>query len=493
MSVFSRRDFIHRSSVLAAAAAALGVPTVRAADEPAKKGTANDRLKVAVVGVNGRGMAHVGGYLDKQVNCEIVAVCDADEGVIGKAMTKIKEAQGAEPKFVQDFRKLLEDKTIDIISIATPNHWHATMAVWAMNAGKHVYCEKPATHNVKEGRLMVKAMADSKKLCQVGTQSRSNPGMRDAIKYIHDGKLGKVTLAYATCYKRRKSIDKVDKPTDPPKTMDYDLWCGPAAKLPVNRKGLHYDWHWTWEYGNGDFGNQGVHEADKARWGLGAKGLPTSAVAVGGRWGYVDDGETPNTMLNLFEYAEGPLLFEVRGLDTKELPVALPKLMVGNVWYCEKGIVASNGYGSAVAFDTDGKDVAKFNGGGDQFHFRNFVEAVRANDAAKLNCPAEDGHASAAICHLGNLSYRLGTAGTMADAGKVFETNKTASEALERMTAHLKENKVEAKEAKGLIGAKLTLDPKTEAISDAGGADKAKANAMLFREYRKGFDIQNGA
>ena len=501
MSVFSRREFIHRTAVLSAASPAHGFPAARAADEPtAKKGSATDRLKVAVVGVRSRGMSHVNGFLDKTNNCEIVAVCDCDEGVIGGAMKRVKEAQGAEPQFVKDVRKLVEDKSLDIISIATPNHWHATMAVWAMRAGKHVYCEKPATHNVKEGRIMTDTMAATKTVCQVGTQSRSNPGMRDAIKYLHDGKLGKVQLAYGLCYKPRKSIGKVSGPQEPPKTMDYDLWCGPAKVIPPHRKTgngtVHYEWHWIWEYGNGDFGNQGVHEADKARWGLQATGLPTSAVGVGGRFGYVDDGETPNTQLCLYEYPQGPLLFETRGLPTDKFKVVngAEGAGVGNVWYCENGYLVCPNYSGGIAYDRDGKQLAKFGGGGDHHHFRNFVEAVRAGDAGKLNCPAEEGHYSAAICHLGNISYRVGKAGTMADAAAAFDANKTAAEAFGRMTDHLTDNKVDLREAKGMVGAKLTIDPKAEAVTAvADGGDKAKANELLFREYRKGFDIQKGA
>lgn len=497
MSVFSRREFLERTAVLSAASAALGLPALRAADETAaKKGSANDRLKVAVVGVRGRGMSHVGGFLDKTNNCEIVAVCDCDTGVIGNAMKRVNDAQGAEPKFVQDFRKLLDDKSIDIISIATPNHWHATMAVWAMKAGKHVYCEKPATHNVHEGRLMADTMASTKQICQVGTQSRSNPGMRQAIQYLHDGKLGKVQLAYGTCYKPRKSIGKVDGPQKPPATMDYDLWCGPAKVIPPHRKTgygtVHYDWHWIWEYGNGDFGNQGVHEADKARWGLGAKGLPTWAVSVGGRFGYVDDGETPNTQLCLYQYDAGPLMFETRGLNTGPVPGTSAK--VGNIWYCENGYVVCPNYAGGVAYDPDGKELAKFGGGGDQYHFRNFVEAVRAGDASKLNCPAEEGHASAAICHLGNISYRLGQVMNMGEAITCFDGNKKAGEAFGRMKEHIKDNGVKLEDAVGMVGPQITINPKTEKITEvADGGDKAKANDMLFREYRKGFDIEKMA
>jgi Oxidoreductase family, NAD-binding Rossmann fold len=495
MNWFNRREFLERTAILSAASAALGVPTLRAADEPAaKSGTANDKLKVAVVGVHGRGMSHVGGFTNKNANCEIVAVCDADSAVIGRAMSTVAKAQGAEPKFVQDFRKLIEDKSIDIIAIATPNHWHATMAVWAMRAGKDVYCEKPATHNVHEGRLMVETARKHKRICQVGTQSRSNPGMRQSIQYIHDGKIGKVSVAYGTCYKPRKSIGKVSGPQEPPKTMDYDLWCGPAAKLPPHRKTgngtVHYDWHWTWEYGNGDFGNQGVHEADKARWGLNLPGLPTSVVSIGGRFGYVDDGETPNTELCLYEYPGAHLMFEVRGLDTKDILGA----KVGNIWWGEKGYVVCPSYGSGIVYDPAGKEVTRFNGGGDQNHFDNFLKAVRARDPKLLNCDVEEGHLSAALCHLGNISYRLGHKASMADEIKCFTSCKEAQDALGRMRQHLVDNKVDLKDAVGLVGTKLTIDPKAEKFTAAtDGADVKKANDMLFREYRKGFEIAEKA
>jgi len=490
MDHFSRREFVHRSALLSAAATALGVGTTQAEDKSSAvvKRAASDRLRVAVVGVRSRGMSHVGGYLGKN-NCDIVAVCDADAGVIGKAMESIKTKQGEAPQFVQDFRKLIEDKTIDIVSIATPNHWHALMAVWAMRAGKHVYVEKPATHNVHEGRLMAQAARKYKRICQVGTQSRSNPGMRAAIQHIHDGNIGKVSLAYGTCYKSRGSIGKVAAPTEPPKTLDYDLWCGPAPKLPIKRKSLHYDWHWTWAYGNGDFGNQGVHEADKARWGLNV-GLPTSVVSFGGRFGYDDDGETPNSELCLYEYPDANILFEVRGLPTKPYMGA----GVGNIWFGDKGYVVCPNYGGGIAYDNDGKDVKKFSGGGDQHHFDNFVKAVRSGKPTDLNCEVEEGHYSAALCHLGNISYRLGKPVAVGDDIKAFAGVKQANEAFERLKTHLKDNKVDIATVKGLVGPKLTLDPKTEKFTAASdGVDLAKANDMLFREYRKGFDITEAA
>lgn len=494
MSPFSRREFLERSALFSAAAA-VGVSadngSARAAEKAAvaAKGSANDRLRVAVVGVRGRGMSHVAGYLGKN-NCEIVAVCDCDEGSIGKAMESITKVQGEAPKYVKDFRKLIEDKNIDIISAATPNHWHALMAVWAMRSGKDVYVEKPATHNVREGRIMAETMAKTGRICQVGTQSRSNPGMREAIAYIHAGKIGKVDLAYGTCYKPRKSIGKVESATAPPKTMDYDLWTGPAHLLPVKRKSLHYDWHWIWEYGNGDFGNQGVHEVDKARWGLNVPGLPSGVVTVGGRFGYIDDGETPNTELSLYDYGNNKhLIFEVRGLDTKDYMGA----KVGNIWFGSEGYVVCPNYGGGSAFDKDGKVLAKFSGGGDQHHFDNFVKAVRSRKASDLNCPAEEGHYSAALCHLANISYRLGAESTMEKADAAYAGDKAATEALARMKKHLEDNKVDLKTAIGRVGPKLTLDTKSEKFTATSAGELSQANDMLFREYRKGFELTETA
>ncbi len=485
MHPFDRREFLQRSAILSAAVAA-GVGTGRAthaADAPAKaKGSANDRLRVAVVGVHGRGMSHVNGLANKN-NCEVVTICDCDEGVIKNAMETVKKAQGEAPKYEKDIRKVLDDKSIDIVSIATPNHWHALAAVWAMQAGKQVYVEKPASHNVLEGALMLKASRKYDRICQVGTQSRSNPGMRAAIEYIHEGNIGKVSLAYGGCYKPRKSIGKVKEATEPPKTIDYDLWSGPSAILPVQRKSLHYDWHWIWAYGNGDFGNQGVHEADKARWGLNVPGLPQSVMTIGGRFGYDDDGETPNTELALYDYGTAQMIFEVRGLETKDYKGT----KVGNIWFGDKGYVVCPNYAGGAAYTPDGVKVKDFSGGSDQHHFDNFVKAVRSGKHTDLNCDIAEGHLSAALCHLANISYRLGKETALDKASFEVCKNVDVSEALVRMKAHLADNKVEGS-VQCLVGPKLILDPKTEKF--VGGTENlAKANALLTREYRKGFNI----
>ena len=495
MDLFSRREFLNRSAILSAAAAAVSVESPALADDkPVSTRNQPDRLRVAVVGVHGRGMSHVAGFLNKGVNCEITTVCDCDEAVIGSAMKRIEKAQGKAPKYEKDIRKVVADKNLDIISIATPNHWHALAAVWAMQNGKDVYCEKPATHNVHEGAIMTAAARKFNRVCQIGTQSRSNPGMQDAIAYIRGGKIGKVDLAIGLCYKRRKSIGKVDGDQQPPATMDYDLWCGPAPyKMPHRKTGygtVHYDWHWIWDTGNGDLGNQGVHEMDKARWGLGKTTMPNAVFSLGGRFGYDDDGETANTQLCVFEY--GPtdkMIFEVRGLETKGYKGA----NVGNIWVGTEGYVVCPNYGGGIAYDKDGKEVTRFGWdakrkrftGDDQHHFDNFVKAVRSRKVEDLNCDVHEGHLSAALCHLANISYRLGTPMPIGK-GEAVSNNKTVNEFAARMVAHLKDNQVDIEGTKGLFGPSLRIDPKTERFTSGD----EKANAMLFAEYRKGFELK---
>jgi predicted dehydrogenase len=486
MDIVSRREFLNRSAILSAAAATLAADTAVAADDkPVAARGRDDRLRVAVVGVRSRGMAHVAGFLNKEVNCEITTVCDCDEAVIAGAMTRIQRAQGKPPKYVKDIRKVVDDKNLDIIAIATPNHWHALMAVWAMENGKDVYCEKPATHNVREGAIMTAAARRYNRICQVGTQSRSNPGMRDAIEYVRSGKIGKVDLAIGLCYKPRGSIGKVDGDQKPPASMDYDLWCGPAANQLPRRKTsngtVHYDWHWIWEYGNGDLGNQGVHEMDKARWGLGKTTMPNAVFSLGGRFGYVDDGETANTQLCVFEYGADKMIFEVRGLPTKDYKGA----RVGNIWVGSDGYVVSPNYSTGVAYDKSGSQLAKFSGGGDQFHFDNFIKAVRSRKVEDLNCDVADGHLSAALCHLANISYRLGTELPLAKAAGV-SNDKSVNEFAASMVEHLKTNKVEAEKTLARFGPTLAIDTKTEKFTN-----NDKANAMLFREYRKGFELKD--
>jgi predicted dehydrogenase len=477
--LFTRRDFL-RDATLGAAALSAGLSAQAAAAEKAsakKKAAANDTLHVAVVGVKGRGMAHVGGFAGK-LGCVITHVCDADTAVIGPAMKAVEKAQGQPPKFVQDFRKLLDDKSIDIISIATPNHWHALMAIWALQAGKDVYVEKPVSHNVSEGRKIVQAARKSLRICQTGTQCRSMPGMREAIDFVRSGGIGKVQVARGLCYKPRPSIGKVTGAQPIPATVDYDLWCGPAPKKPLLRKNLHYDWHWTWDYGNGDLGNQGIHQMDIARWGLGKNELARSVISVGGRFGYVDDGETANTQICVFDYGDSELIFEVRGLPTKDLLGA----KVGVIFYGTDGHVVIPSYDSGIAFDKNGAEIKRFRGGAD--HFANFVNAVRSRKAEELTADILEGHLSSALCHLGNISYRLGTEQPFSKKTKAFGDDKEAYEALARMEAHLKDNRVPLASTSYRLGRKLSVDPRTERF-----IDDSQADAMLTRQPRPPFVV----
>jgi predicted dehydrogenase len=495
MDLFNRREFLNRSALIATAAAA-GSAATGADPKPvptAAKGQ-TDKLRVAVVGVRGRGMSHVTGFLNKNINCEIVTVCDCDEAVIGPAMKKIEGAQGKSPRYEKDIRKVIADKDINIVSIATPNHWHALMAVWAMENGKDVYVEKPATHNVHEGAIMTAAARKYKKICQVGTQSRSNPGMRDAIAYVRGGKLGKVDLAIGLCYKSRGSIGDTGLKMGeqkPPATMDYDLWCGPAPLVMPKRKTgngtVHYDWHWIWNYGNGDLGNQGVHEMDKARWGLGRTTMPASVMSLGGRFGYVDDGETANTQLCVFDYGAEKMIFEVRGLATD----AYKGAKVGNIWVGTDGYVVCPTYAGGIAYDKSGKELERFGWdaakkqfvGSDQHHFDNFVKAVRSRKVEDQNCDVAEGHLSAALCHLANISYRLGTESPLSGAAS---RDRSTNEFIAGMREHLKANKVDAEKTVARVGPTLTIDAKTERFTN-----NDRANALLFREYRKGFELKD--
>lgn len=477
MSGLSRRRFLENSAALLAATA---LPQELLALDTRSSGRRigpNDKLRVAVIGVNGRGMEHVRAYAHMD-DCVVAAICDADTAVMGKAVQAVVKAGQPEPKTYQDVRKLLEEKSIDAVSIATPNHWHALAAIWAMQAGKDVYVEKPVSQNVSEGRRIVEVARKLNRICQAGTQSRSSKGLREAMAYLHSGKLGKVTLARGLCYKPRPSIGKVDGPTPVPTTVDYDLWLGPAPKKDVMRRRFHYDWHWFWDYGSGDLGNQGIHEMDKARWGLNRSGMPQRVVSVGGRFGYVDDGETPNTMISVYDYGDAQLIFEVRGLKTSDLKGA----RVGNIFYGSKGYMVVPSYSSAVVFDHDGNKIEEFKAGGD--HFRNFVDAVKSRSRTSLHGEIEEGHVSSALCHLGNVSYRLGSRQPLNKKTGAFGDNKEAYETLARFEQHLSENDVKLDTTEYTVGRSLKVDARHESF----GSDQ-EANALLTRAYRSGFEV----
>ncbi len=468
----SRRTFLERSLFAAAAAASAPLLSASTRGESGRR-SSSDPIRVGVAGVRGRGRAHVMAFRDSP-DSEVVAICDPDEGVIEMSMKAVPGAV-----YHRDLRTMLDDPEIDAIAIATPNHWHSLATIWALQAGKHVYVEKPLSHNVFEGHQVVQAAKKYGKLVQVGTQARSAPATREAIAWLRAGGLGSVRLARALCYKRRGSIGKVRGPQEPPETLDYDLWTGPAAMRPLMRTNLHYDWHWDFNTGNGDIGNQGVHQMDIARWGLGLDHLPVGVVGCGGRLGYDDDGNTPNTQLALFDYGEKRLLFEVRGLET----AALLGAHIGVIFYGEKGYLVSASYNSLTAFDPDGAPLRTFQGGAN--HFQNFLDAVKAQDASVLTAPAQEGHLSAALCHLANVTYLLGSERSLAGEPP-FGAEKDGNEAFVRMREHLVQNGLDPKQVQYDLGPTLAFDPRKERFT---GDHAEQANRLLTREERAPFIV----
>ena len=472
MTQFSRREFLEQS-LFAGAVVAGGLPL--AAAEPRRRVGPNDRLRVAVVGVKGQGSVHVSKWAALG-DVEIVALCDPDENVVGAPMANAEKKTGKKPVHVKDIRKLLEDKSIDAISIATPNHWHCLASIWGIQAGKDVYVEKPLGHNLFECRKLVEASRKYDKLCQMGNYPRSLGHVREAIKYVREGKLGKVKVARGICYNKRGSIGKKPDGTVPA-GVDYDLWLGPAPERPFNPNRFHYNWHWNWDFGGGEIANNGIYQLDTARWGINKDTHPTRVVSVGGRFGYEDDGQTPNTQVTLYEYGDVQIIQEVRGLPTEKYP---PDVLMGNIFECEKGKLVMGISGSA-AYSPDGEIIERFKGTGD--HFRNFADAVKSRKRETLNSDVLEGHLSTALCHLANISYRLGTSKPAAEVAKALTTD-AAHESGDRLLGHLKENQVDVDKVEFRIGKPVSIDTKTEKF-----AGDEEANKLLTREYRKPYVV----
>jgi len=484
----NRRDFLRASAI---AGAALTLPrSLLGAPAPGSVLGANGDIRVAVIGFNSRGKDHIAGFQGLK-GVRLVALCDVDEEVLGRE-AKRQADKGNPVAIYTDVRKLLENKEIDAISTATPNHWHSLIGIWGCQAGKDVYVEKPVSHNVVEGRQLVRAARKYNRIVQTGTQSRSNPGMREAVEWVQAGNLGEITLVTGLCYKPRQSIGKVTGPTRVPLSINYDLWCGPTPLRPLMREKLHYDWHWVFETGNGDLGNQGIHQMDIARWILGEDELSPVVFSVGGRFGYLDDGNTPNTQVVYHGYKKAPLIFEVRGLP-KSREFQDPKLWnanmddyegskVGVVVQCRNGRMVIPSYDSAIAYDSSGKEVKRFKGGAD--HYANFIEAVRARDARILNADILEGHLSSALCHTGNVSYRLGEKLTPGAIKERLQDNHEMSEAVGRMTSHLAANGVDFGQTPVTLGSFLRMDPADERFER-----NRAANHQLADEGRKGFEI----
>ena len=377
---------------------------------------ANDRINVAVIGVRSRGRDHITSYA-KIPGARIAAICDIDQSQIERAVAFTGKVTGVKPqKTYQDIRRLLEDKDIDAVSIATCNHWHALATIWACQAGKDVYVEKPASHEIWEGRKMVEAARKYNRMVQVGMQSRTTDHKIRAMRLLHEGVIGKLYMAKGLCYKRRKSIGH--QPDGPvPAGVNYDTWLGPAPMRPFNPNRFHYNWHWFWDTGNGDIGNQGIHEMDICRWGLNKKTLPELVVSDGGKYVYNDDQETPNTQLATFKYDDCELVFEVRGLITggeSSIGYAGDNAgFVGNLFFGSEGWMSIDLNGFQIYRGEDRKLVQEMKYTEKEEwdttpHIANFLKAMRSRNSADLTCDIEEGHISAALVHMANISYRTG-------------------------------------------------------------------------------------
>ncbi len=501
MTQLNRRQFSF------AAAAAV---TTASVSRPSLAVSPNDKLGVCIAGVNSRGGEHIRGF-NKDPRTEIRAIVDIDESVGKKRAENIKKLQGKAPEVFKDVREALEFDGIDILTCATPNHWHALMGVWAMQAGKDVYVEKPISHNIHEGRALVEAAKKYGRMFQTGTQSRSSTALHEAVKYIEDGGIGEVKLARGLCYKRRKSIGpKGDYPI--PENVDFNLWSGPATYTDpkLTRQRFHYDWHWQRHYGNGDLGNQGPHQTDIARWGLGLNRHPDSVISYGGRLGYdierndpkyVDAGDTANTEVSIYDYGDKCIVFETRGLDvSSSLGEEVATMFgtergnkIGVIFYGTEGYIAQKSYSHCIVFDKQMKKVKEFRAKdvGDA-HFANFIDACQSRDYATLNADAMTGHLSAAVSHLGNISYYLGESNKVDAAELEAALRKVKSlddnqATLGRTIEHLQSNGVDLAKTPIALGPHLKFDPKAEVF-----IENAEANKYLTREYRPGFECPSG-
>ena len=460
----NRRKFIAQSSLFSAFA-------ISGTKSSGKIIGANDRINVAVCGIKGRGTSHMGGH-GRQKNVVISHLVDPDSRLHDARKKFIISKFKNSPSCVQDVRNVLDNKDVDVISIATPNHWHSLMSIWACQAGKDVYVEKPLSHNLFEGKKLVEAAKKYNRIVQHGTQNRSLSKWSNLANEIASGKKGRLEVALGTCHKRRNSIGHKGT-KNPPTELDFDLWTGPAPKEKYHENLVHYNWHWFWNYGNGDIGNQGVHQIDIARWMIPGAVWPKKVFCVGGRFGYQDQGETANTQLAIFDYGESLLVFDVRGLAGKS------NMGVSNHVYFSKNEIQENTRSHGIKGI---KDPLAERGKVDIFE--NFIQAVRSRKEEDLDAHVFEGHVSSGLCHLANISYLLGEKSSFNKKNKAFGDNKKAFEYFERMQEHLKENGLKLEETDYIVGRTLHFDSISESII---GDDEA--NNLLTRSYRSPYIV----
>jgi predicted dehydrogenase len=474
MSEITRRDFV-KTSLFAGSAISVAGSRILGA---------NSDIRVGVVGIRSKGAQLTEAFHEIE-GVRVVALCDVDRRILEREAAKF-ENRGEPLEKYTDIRKLLENQAIDAVAVATPNHWHSLIGIWACQAGKDVYLEKPVSHNVWEGRRLVEAARKYNRIVQAGTQNRSDTGFREAIEYLRQGNLGKVLWAHGLWYRDRTGLGRVAGPQPIPPSIDYNLWCGPVPMEPLLRPSLHYDWHWFWNTGNGDMGNLGAHQIDDCRFALGL-GYPTRVISYGGRFNFDDNAQTPNTQIAVFDYPGLPVIIEVRNLfhskEAKHMDHFRGVRDGGNVIHCEEGYFAG-GRGGGWVYDLEGKRIKQFPGDGGEGHAANFVACMRSRKSGELYAEIEQGHISAALCHMANASYRLGKAASLTECDTPLG-HPAVAEAHDRFKQHLLNNEVRPRSLH--LGPWLEIDAAGESFH---GAQAKAGNRLLKRQkYRKPFIV----
>ncbi len=469
-STVSRRRFLQTAGYAATAMTLRG------------QGGANGQVRIGIIGcgIRGNGLAS---QFSELADVRIAAVCDPDTARMDKTAAKL----GSKPDRIRDYRQLLERKDIDAVIVASPNHWHALHTIHACQAGKDVYVEKPVSHDIWEGRQMAAAALRYSRIVQAGTQNRSDVGLIKAFDFIHRGNIGKITAIRGLCMQNREPIGKLATPLTPPATVDYNLWLGPAADEPIYRPQLHYDWHWVFNTGNGNIGNQGPHEMDLIRWVLGDPPMPAEVRSFGGRYAWNDAGTTPNMQAAWFDLAGVPVLFEVNDMRLRpdlNSPANYKGIRVGVIVTCEGGEFRG-GRGGGYVLAPDGKTrLAKFPGDAGAGHARNFIDAIRSRRAEDLRAPVGQAHQSAALSHLANVSLQGGETMNLSDLRAALPDREDLREILDRQLAQLKHWNVDPRSTPCSLGAALTLDPATESLVSPDSCRK-----FYQPEYRKEFTV----
>ncbi len=476
MSRYSRRDFLKRTAAGGFAAATFSLAGTNAS---ARVLGANDTIRLAVVGINGRGTEHIKefGRLAERKNVEIAYLVDVDSRLFPMKSELVKQLCGNTPKCVQDLREALEDKDLDAVSIATTNHSHAMLAIWACQAGKDVYVEKPCSHTIWEARKLVEAARKYDRIVQHGTQSRSNPFFASEVAAVKSGKYGKLLIAYGYAGKPRKSIG-FKQPKAPPKELDFNLWLGPAAEQPYHENLVHYNWHWFWDFGNGEVGNQGPHQWDIARWAMPKGAAPQTVVSLGGRFLWNDQGQTANTQFTVIDFGGPKIFFEDRDLCKNE------KENTRNEFYTEGGLIRDGKF--FPKGETEGQKIESVETKPYQQnqHFANFIDGVRSHDRGVLNAEILEGQKTVMLPHLANISYRLGADVPFTQQPTVFGDDTAAIEAFERMKQHLSDVGMSLDGASYRLGRRLIFDVKTEMF-----VGDAEATKMVTQSYRAPFVV----